>query len=88
MSEAGELSGELGVAGWGGIAAGAEIAAAEEIGAGDDGGPHGPVFVGTLGPGEVAIEPEVEAHGPILHRSQELPDGIQELAVLEGLAQR
>src|SRR5215471_1418917 len=62
VAEAGELSGKLGGARRGGLAAWAEVAAAEEVGGGDHGGAHGPVFVGALRPGEVAIDPEVEAN--------------------------
>ena len=43
-------------------AARGEIAAAEQIGDGDHSGAHGAVFVSALRPGEVAFQPEIEAH--------------------------
>jgi len=93
VSEAGELSGELGRARRGGLAAGAEVAAAEEVGGGDYGGAHGPVLVGALRPGEVAIDPEVEAHEWMVARrgeasGEEALDRGREFLSLEGLVER
>jgi hypothetical protein len=77
VAQAGELAGEFSRVGRGGLAAGAEIAAAEEIGRGDYGGAHRPVFVGALGPGQFAIDPEIEAHA----RSYRVPSSRSTAAV-------
>ena len=39
-----------------------EIAASEQIGGGDHSSAHGAVFVSALRPGEIAFQPEIEAH--------------------------
>lgn len=61
MADGGELADVAGDAGR--FAPGAEIAAAEQVFCGDDGSAHGAVLVSALGPGEVAIEPEMKSHG-------------------------
>src|SRR5689334_24561521 len=66
MAEAGELSGELGGLGRTRLATCAEIAAPEEIAGGDDSGSHRPIFVSALGPCQLTVDPQIEAHGPIL----------------------
>src|ERR1035441_2421777 len=54
--------------GWGAAGGGrraaarGEIAASEQIGGGDHSSAHGAVFVSALRPGEIAFQPEIEAH--------------------------
>ena len=60
VTDGGELPDILGPAR--GFAAGAEVAAAEEVAGGDHGRAHGPVLIGPLGPCELPVHPEIEAH--------------------------
>jgi hypothetical protein len=63
VAQRSELTGELGGTRRAYFAAGVEIAAAEEIRNRNHGAAHGPIFIGSLGPGQFAIEPEIETHG-------------------------
>jgi hypothetical protein len=78
---------------------GIEIAAREEVGCRHYCGAHRPVFVGTLRPSYVAVEPQVKPHenyftpalllttAPALRQVGDLADGLQKLMRMERLLQ-
>jgi hypothetical protein len=68
MAEAGELAGVSGGGRWLPLAPPTEIAALEKVGNTDYGGAHGAVFVGALCPGQIVVNPQMEAHGPSSYR--------------------
>ena len=45
-----------------GLAASVEIAAAEQVRGGNDRRAHGAVFIGSLRPGDVVVQPKIKAH--------------------------
>ena len=90
MAEAGELPGITGGVRGLEFAAGTEVAAAEKVGGGDYGGPHGSVLVGALRPGQIVVNPQVEAHQGLFYRwlgGKQPGDGFEELVRPEWLAQ-
>jgi hypothetical protein len=68
MAEAGELARVLGVRRGLQLAPPAEIATAKKVGDADYGGAHGTVFVRALCPGQIVVNPQMEAHQPSLYR--------------------
>ena len=70
MSEAGELAHKFRGAWWSGLAARTEIPSAKQVAGRDYRSPHRPVFIGALGPGQFAVDPQIETHDPILSAAE------------------
>jgi len=87
MPEGSELTGEFGVARSLHFAPRREIPPAEQVGGRYDCRPHGTVLIGTLRPGEIAIQPKIEAQSLWYIAVGQVFDRGQQVVVAEGLAQ-
>lgn len=88
MSQRSKLPGELPTGQDRRLAARVEITTTEEVRSGYDGRSHGSVFIGPLRPRQILVKPEIEAHGPMLHRAGgEFSDSGEQVFRVERLLQ-
>jgi hypothetical protein len=87
MTDGSELAGEFGAARSLHFAPRRKIPPAEQVGGRYDRRPHGTVFIGALRPGEIAIQPKIEAQNLWYIAVGQVLDRGQQVLVAEGLAQ-
>jgi hypothetical protein len=87
MPERSELAGEFGIARSLHLAPWGKISPAEQVGRRYNCRSHGTVLIGTLRPGEIVIQPKIEAQSLWYIAMGQVFDRGQQVVVTEGLAQ-